>query len=64
MNKLSIDQLRADVARHFTDYQIGSMSSAQFDTLIDFMIAALIGIDVYELMSARHSTYKYHVYFF
>lgn len=63
MNKFSIDQLRADVARHLVDqgFTFHLWSSAQFDSVVNFMIASLIGIDAYELMSARHSTYKYYV---
>ena len=63
MNKFSIDQLRADVARHLVDqgFTLHLWSSAQFDSVVNFMIASLIGIDAYELMSARHSTYKYYV---
>ena len=64
MNKFSIDQLRADVARHLVDqlyFTHNIWSSAQFDSVVNFMIASLIGIDAYELMSARHSTYKYYI---
>ena len=64
MNKFSIDQLRADVASHLVDqidFTYWAWSSAQYDSVVNFMIASLIGIDAYELMSARHSTYKYYI---
>ena len=51
MNKFSIDQLRADTAEHFTDYQVYSMTSDQFDNLINFMIASLIGSAEYEFLN-------------
>ena len=52
MNKLSIDQLRADVARHFPRlHPEHYLTSDQFDNLINFMIAALIGNAEYEFLN-------------
>ena len=60
MNKFSIDQLRADVDNYIREIMCGTFyhfeTSADLDETINFLIAALIGIDAYELMSARHST--------
>jgi len=56
MKHFNLDQLRADAARHFTDYQPYSMTSTQFDEVIDLMIEALIGEDHLNLMKTnRHS---------
>ena len=56
MKHFNLDQLRADAAQHFTDYQTYSMTSTQFDEVIDLMIEALIGSDYFQSMqSARHS---------
>ena len=56
MKHFNLDQLRADAARHFTDYQPYSMTSTQFDEVIDLMIEALIGEDHLDLMKTnRHA---------
>ena len=54
--KFNLDQLRADAAQHFTDYQPYSMTSTQFDQVIDLMVESLIGSDYFQSMQAwRHS---------
>ena len=56
MKHFNLDQLRADAARHFTDYQPYSMTSTQFDLVIDLMIEALIGEDHLDIMKTnRHA---------
>lgn len=56
MIHFNLDQLRADAAQHFTDYQLFSMTSTQFDLVIDFMIEALIGEDHLDIMKTnRHA---------
>ena len=56
MRHHNLDQLRADAARHFTDYQPYSMTSTQFDLVIDLMVESLIGSDYFQSMQAnRHS---------
>ncbi len=56
MNHFNLDQLRADAAQHFTDYQLSSMTSTQFDLVIDMMIEALIGDDHLDIMKTnRHA---------
>ncbi len=52
MNKFSIDQLRADVAHHFPRFHVEyCLTADQFDNLINFMIAALIGNAEYEFLN-------------
>ena len=52
MKKLSIDQLRADVAHYFPRSHVEHYRTAdQFDNLINFMIAALIGNAEYEFLN-------------
>jgi len=65
MNKFTIDELRADVDNYIREIMCGTFyhfeTQADLDETINFLVASLIGIDAYELMSARHSTYKYYV---
>jgi len=50
--KFTIDQLRADVAHHFPRFHVEHYRTAdQFDNLINFMIAALIGYHEYEFLT-------------
>jgi hypothetical protein len=58
MTHFNLNDLRADVADHSDWFIFGF---GDHDAMIDFILEALIGIDAYELMSARHSTYKYYV---
>ena len=52
MNKFSIDQLRADVAHHFPRFHVEHYRTAdQFDNLINFMVASLIGHHEYEFLT-------------
>ena len=52
MNKFSIDQLRADVAHYFPRFHVEHYRTAeQFDNLINFMVAALIGYHEYEFLT-------------
>ena len=52
----NLDQLRADAAQHFTDYQPYSMTSTQFDQVIDLMVESLIGSDYFQSMKTnRHA---------
>ena len=50
--KFTIDQLRADAAHHFPRFHVEHYRTAdQFDNLINFMIAALIGYHEYEFLT-------------
>ena len=52
MKKFTIDQLRADVAHHFPRFHVEHYRTAdQFDNLINFMVAALIGHHEYEFLT-------------
>ena len=52
MKKFTIDQLRADVAHHFPKFHVEHYRTAdQFDNLINFMVAALIGHHEYEFLT-------------
>jgi len=52
MNKFTIDQLRADVAHYFPRFHVEHYRTAeQFDNLINFMVAALIGYHEYEFLT-------------
>ncbi len=69
METFTIDQLRADVVRNFED-QIDSKTTIrlqttrhssgdiQYDVLIDFMIAALIGDDHLDIMKTIYKLEK------
>ncbi len=63
MNKFNLNQLRNDVIDHTDLFDNAIIDGTPFwrDQWTDWILIQLIGIDAYELMSARHSTYKYYV---
>jgi hypothetical protein len=62
MKKFSLRELRNDMIDH-VDLPESLLNSSSFwsTVWIDWMLIQMIGIDAYELMSARHSNYKYYV---
>lgn len=62
MKTFSIDKLRSDTAYYFTTYQYcsHSLTSEQFDEVINFMIEALIGDTAYKFLALRKSRWSIH----
>jgi len=62
MKKFSLRELRNDVIDH-VDLPESLLNNSSFwsTVWIDWMLIQMIGIYAYELMSDRHSNYKYYV---